>query len=314
MDNRLNPATPMRDDPILRKSAALGVGIFCTLLAGTLFAGEPTPAPETTPEPEASATLPKPEEMLPETGPELSAKQDWTADSLLDQVLRRLPQTPLLVSGRLIVRKRHGVVLQETPFAMSLQWGATPATAIYGLLNAAGEVEERLTVQQTGAGLRECSYATGKPLTPAPAPSLFTSVRDSDLCWEDLTLSFLWWRGGSMLGTEEVLGHPCHVVEIPAPATLQAPAAAPASKPYTKVILWVDQRLFVVLKAEAYGEGNQLLRALWIRSVRRVNDQWMVKDMEIQSYPVRHRTRLTVDDLQIETPAPQAPTGKDPSP
>ena len=57
----------------------------------------------------------------------------------------------------------------------------------------------------------------------------------------------------------------------------------------------------MLLQAEGYSEDGNLVRRLWVKGFKKINERWMIKDMEIQSYPYRHRTRLRVREVAADT-------------
>jgi len=215
-------------------------------------------------------------------------------DALMASVRAQLPRDPLTLSGELIVRRRRGVVVRKHAFEIDLEWGRNPPRATYTLRDLFGTDLEALTVEREPGGGMRLSYARGDPLQPAPIPDLFAPIRKTDLSWTDLTLSFLWWKGGSVLGMEKILNFPCYVVRVPAPSGSKGA--------YTHVRLWIHRKMHVLLRAEGYA-GERLVRRLWVKSVKKVkgadkdDDRWMVKDMEIQSYPARQRTKLRIHDV-----------------
>jgi hypothetical protein len=69
------------------------------------------------------------------------------------------------------------------------------------------------------------------------------------------------------------------------------------------VRLWIEEKIRVLLQAEGYDAQGEAVRRLWVQSCKKINDRWMIKDMEIQQYPEIHRTRLTVRDVKPQPPA-----------
>jgi hypothetical protein len=222
---------------------------------------------------------------------------------LLADVVARLPREPLQVQGDMIVRRQRGVVERSFKFDMSLQWGAQPAVAIYTIRDAFGNPLEQMTVRRASGQPPAFEYAAGNPPTAAVLPGLFDAVQETDISWTDLALSFLWWPGGSVIATNEVRGRRCYVVEVPVPAGLDRPAgAAPAAggraaTPYRSVRLWVDAEIRMLLQAEGLDEEGRTLRRLWVKSFKKVNDTWMIKDLEVQQVDTGHRTKLVILDV-----------------
>ena len=59
-----------------------------------------------------------------------------------------------------------------------------------------------------------------------------------------------------------------------------------------------DNATLILLRAEAYGLDDQKLRRMEVKSFRKINDRWFIKDIEVQSHPTRHKTILRVRDVQ----------------
>lgn len=228
----------------------------------------------------------------------LSSAEQITADQMLSSVVDRLPQEPLIVKGNLIVRFRHGVVEKEMKFDMSLKWGNSPSEASYTLQNNSGVIIERLTVARDNSGKPDFKYYVGNPLASKPLPDLFAPVHDSDMSWMDMTLSFLWWKGGQITGMEEIKGRKCYVIEVPSPAG--------TNNGYAKAKLWIDEELRMLLQAEGYDASGKIIRKLWVKSFKKIDDRWMVKDLEISSYPEIHRTKLQINQVLLD----QVPGGE----
>ena len=128
-----------------------------------------------------------------------------TAQQLLDEVILRLPRDPLDISGDLILRKRHGIELRELKFQMQLRWGDTPATAQYVISDTFGRELERMTVSREHGKEPVFKHFSGTGRAEDKHPDLVGAIQETDISWMDLTLSFLWWRGGRLTGREDVI-------------------------------------------------------------------------------------------------------------
>jgi hypothetical protein len=53
----------------------------------------------------------------------------------------------------------------------------------------------------------------------------------------------------------------------------------------------------MLLQAEALDPGGKAVRRLWVRSVKKINERWIIKDLEVEGFPAEHRTRLDVRDV-----------------
>ena len=213
-----------------------------------------------------------------------------TADGLLDDVLRRFPRDPLDIHGEMIVRKRRGVELSRVTFNMEVNWGADPARFRYRVLDDDGGLRRELLLQLRPGGRPEVTGGGGEGMT------LDSVIESTDLTWADLSLSFLWWRGGRIVGTDQAKGRDCYLVDVPAPAW------GLKSTGYSRVRLWVDQSLQMLLRADGFDANDKHVRSLWVRSLKKTEGRWMIKDMEVQGYPSVHRTRLRIHSVRAHEP------------
>ena len=212
------------------------------------------------------------------------------AEPILKGVIGALPDIPLLVTGELQSRAKNGKLERRFNVEMLLDWQMDPPGARYTLRDRFGASLSHLALSWPGPGQAEYRFFTGNPLQAAPVPNLAEPIEGSDIAWMDLSLAFLWWPGAEVRGEEEVKGRLCQVLDIPAPADAFAGCSG--------VRVWIDPNIHILLRAEAYGMADQKLRRMEVKSFRKINDRWFIKDIEVQSYPSRHKTLLRVRDVQ----------------
>lgn len=213
-----------------------------------------------------------------------------SASSILAGVAGALPDIPLLVNAELQSKTKDGKLERRFQVEMLLDWNMDPPGARYTLRDGFGATLSHLSLSWPEGGPADYRYFTGTPLQAAPLPNLAEPIEGTDIAWMDLSLAFLWWPDGVTRGTEEVKGRECYVLDIPAPTGEFAGCSG--------VRVWIDPRISILLRAEAYGMEDQKLRRLEIKSFRKINDRWFIKDIEVQSYPSRHKTILRVRDVQ----------------
>ena len=213
-----------------------------------------------------------------------------SADELLRGVWSRFPSEPILISGELLVRGRRG---SEPALRLDLKadWGKNPVLAAYTISDDTGVVLERMTVTRRAAGAPEYLYERGNPLKQETTPDLAATIGRTDLSWMDLTLSFLWWPRPEITGTDEVKGRECYVITVNAPPG--------SDTQYARVLLWIDRELGMFLQAEGYDASGERVRRLWIQSLKKISERWMIKDLEVQAYPGMGRTKLLVRSLKV---------------
>jgi hypothetical protein len=222
-----------------------------------------------------------------QTRPQPSARQ------LLDAVVAHLPAEPTVISGEIHVRKRRGTLVGQHRFEMHLDRGRSPAVARYVISDRRGKNPEQLTVTRLQGREPEFEYCTGSPPAPAEIADLSAPIRQTDISWTDLTLSFLWWREGAVVGDDRFKGRPCHVVDVGAPQGSEGGS-------YSRVRLWLDRDMHMLLRAEGYDAQDRQIRSLWVRSLKKLDDRWMIKSMEVQSNQGSQRTKVLVNEVRPE--------------
>lgn len=222
------------------------------------------------------------------------------AQELLDGSIGTLPDIPLVITGQLQSKSKDGDIEARISVEMLLDWQADPPTARYTLRDGFGHALEHLAVTWLPGEAPEYRYFQGDPLVAAPVPVLSDPVRDTDISWMDLSLSFLWWPGGKTVGAEDLRSRTCYVLEVPAPLGAgQAPAGSFGG--CSKVRLWIDPQIHIMLRADAYDASGQFVRRMDVKGFKKINGRWVIQHVEVESYPSRHKTVLRVRDVQDRT-------------
>ena len=209
---------------------------------------------------------------------------------LLQEVVAGLPKDPLQIKARLEARNRLDDLDKVRLAAMSLDWRGGAIQAEYTICDAFGGKLARLEVRRTPGGALVYAGFQGPELKPVEHINLGRPLEDTDINWLDLSLAFLWWPGARTTGTEHVKGRRCYVVEVPVPVGTDAQCAT--------VRLWIEAQVRVLLQAEALDAGRQRVRALRVKSFKKIQDLWMLQDLEVETYPSRHRTLLRVQEVR----------------
>lgn len=252
----------------------------CSLLLAGLLAGA-LPAPA-----QPAVTDAAPEPGLP------------AAQELLDQVVARLPDVPLRVRAQMQSRPREGGAATVLNAEMLLDWHAAEPSARYTFRDAFGAPLEALQVLRPAEGGEQYLYYRGDPLQGAPAPWLYDAIQGTDINWIDLSFAYLWWPYGRTIGREELKGRACYVVELPTPGR--------ATNTYAGVRIWIDPQAAMLLQLTALDERQEEIKKMQIKSFKKINDVWMIKDLEVQDLRTGHRTYLRVRDVEKRERAPAA--------
>lgn len=209
-----------------------------------------------------------------------------SVDELMTRLLARLPSQPVRIEGELVTVPAKG---SKTRLSITIQL-RYPHEATYTIGDVFGRALEQLTVQRDDGGKATYLYLAGSPLAATTPPPLSTRIQDTALTWMDLTLGFLWWSGGRIIGQEENRGQPCYVLDRHAPAGVR--------EPYTSVRIWVDTRASVLLQADTFDKLGEPSRRLAVKSIKKLNNEWMIKDLVVEELPTGAQTTLRVHDAR----------------
>jgi hypothetical protein len=118
-------------------------------------------------------------------------------------------------------------------------------------------------------------------------------VRDTQITYEDLSLSFLYWPNATVQGSETVLMQNCWVVRVHPPH---------GDTQYGTVDLWISKKTGALMQAQAYDPAGKLLRKFKVISGQPIGDGlWILKEMHIESFTGRQEDK-TPTYMDIEKP------------
>ena len=215
-----------------------------------------------------------------------------SAEELLNTVTASLPAVPVLVKAQIQSRNAGGEVERSFGADMRLDWHGRPPSAKYTINDAFGDALEGLNIVWPEAGARQFHYFKGDPPVAARLENLYGAIQGTDIGWTDLSLSYLWWGGGRTVGAEKIKGRYCYIVDLRAPAD--------EAGEYAGVRLWIDPQIKILLQAAAYDAQGQLVKMLEVKSFKKIRDVWIIQNLDVQSFPVRHKTTLRVKEASVE--------------
>lgn len=207
----------------------------------------------------------------------LRAEHMPDGEILMRQLRAALPVTPLRLAGELQSRDRRGDMVRTAPVEMIWHWGGPEPWAEYVLRDRFGSEVDRVRV----------SWPIEKT---EKWDRLFQPLPGLDLTWADLTLSFLWWEGATVIGSERVRGRYSYVLDVPAPEE--------TGGIYAGMRLWIDPDTSLLMQADAYDHRDRIVRRLQVKSIRKIDDLWMVQNLEILNPATRERVTLRVRQVQ----------------
>lgn len=123
------------------------------------------------------------------------------------------------------------------------------------------------------------------------------TIAGTDVCYEDLSLRFLYWKGGKILtdvADSRIKGRDCFVVEVKNPK--------PGVGQFAWVRLWVDKENGTTWQIDGYGRDGKLKKRFTITSVQKLADgTWFFKQMKLEiRNPENPDRTIALDYLEME--------------
>ena len=136
----------------------------------------------------------------------------------------------------------------------------------------------------------------GKAVVMSPS-SYAQTIAGTDVTYEDLSLRFLYWRGGTILpdsADSRIKGRDCYIVQVPNPA--------PNVGQFATVRMWIDKENGTVWQVDGYGKDGKLKKRFTITSVQRLSDgTWFFKQMKMEvRNPQNENRTIALDYLEMD--------------
>ncbi|MDX1952921.1 MAG: outer membrane lipoprotein-sorting protein [Verrucomicrobiota bacterium] len=132
----------------------------------------------------------------------------------------------------------------------------------------------------------EGSQVVGGPFQSSilTGTNIFSPFATSDFWVADWGLEFFHWPEQTVIKREMRKGRSCRVVESRNPN--------PASTTYSRVLSWIDYETGNLIRAEAFDSRGKLLKKFSVRSIKKVDGRWQVKELEIENEQTGSQTIL----------------------
>lgn len=129
------------------------------------------------------------------------------------------------------------------------------------------------------------------------ASSYAQPIAGTDVCYEDLSLRFLYWKDGKVVteGVEtRVKGRDCWVVQVANPN--------PSTGQFAWVRMWVDKENGTSWQIDGYGRDGKLKKRFTITSVQKLSDgTWFFKQMKVEvRNPENPDRTIALDYLEMD--------------
>ncbi len=99
----------------------------------------------------------------------------------------------------------------------------------------------------------------------------------------------------STLREELIGGHHTYVVEA-----ITVSKAVAKELGYSKVIQWVDSKIWMTRKAEFYDLRGKLLKTTFTKNIQQVQGIWTSHLLEVNNHNTKHKTRFTFSEVHYD--------------
>lgn len=159
-----------------------------------------------------------------------------------------------------------------------------------------GDAWKRFDVHIGSKEVRLMLVNNGKAVVMSPA-NYSQNIAGTDVTYEDLSLRFLYWKGGTILpdsADSRIKGRDCFIV--------QAANPSPGVGQFTTVRMWIDKENGTVWQVDGYGADGKLRKRFSITSVQRLSDgSWFFKQMKMEvRNPQNDRRTIALDYLEMD--------------
>ncbi len=224
--------------------------------------------------------------------PAAAPPEDREAVTFVRDLLAQRPATEIAINGVFHIRQPDGH-RSQIPVRYSVRLGGHEWQSVYVTERTSTIGPEELVVthsanQPNRYRLKQISLDGSRTnLITLTGSEAVVSFAGSDFWLTDLGLEFLHWPDQRMVRDARITmrwGRPMKVVESRNPH--------PAVSGYSRVVSWIDSELGSVVRAEAYDVHGKRFKIFDLKSFKKVNGRWHVKDMEIRDDARDSRTRL----------------------
>lgn len=218
-----------------------------------------------------------------------AAQQDMTADEILKEMREMtVSQGDRDVTGSIRTNRSK----EKIPFGLA----ARGETLCFQYKDGDAWKRFDVRIREKNAELAVVENGKAKVMSAA---GYVQPIAGTDLCYEDLSLRFLYWRGGRVLedaSNSRIKGRDCFIVEVQNPQ--------PKVGQFTTVRMWLDKENGTAWQIDGYGADGKLRKRFSITSVKKLSDgTWFFKEMKIEVRDPQNPDRtkalnyLTVEDL-----------------
>ena len=132
---------------------------------------------------------------------------------------------------------------------------------------------EEVIQLRLGENASRLDLVTNDTATKFPTDKLKANVRDTAVTYEDLTLEFLYWPDGRVLGTELVRTRNCWRLQL---------TATSRDLQYWYVLVWVDKASGALMRMDGYDWDGKIAKRFEVVSAQKIDNRWFLKQMRVE--------------------------------
>ena len=139
----------------------------------------------------------------------------------------------------------------------------------------------QLTLNQ---GSQQLKQIIGGKTTSFPSTKIGAPIANSDVSYEDLALSFLYWPNPVIAGEEKLNGQDCWRLHVANPGK---------SGNYREISVWVTKKQRALMKVIGYGPkpARRALKQFEITDLMNIKGKYTVKTMKVRSFDAKGNTK-----------------------
>lgn len=208
-------------------------------------------------------------------------------NTILQNVLAQFPQKPLELDGALLIKNKKGFISHKYNFTARVDINATTPSAKYSFF--VPETKSFMSLETTLGtnGIPKTTFRKGQPSKEVEPPPLDSPILGSDITWENLSMQFLKWTNVVYIGSDTVLGLKSSIIKL-------YPTEFRDTVHYK---IWIADKNSALMRFEEYDDENSLKRTIWIKSIKKIDGGFTVKDLEAEAFPVKHRTKIKINSI-----------------
>lgn len=137
------------------------------------------------------------------------------------------------------------------------------------------------------SGPQPSAWILAGGVATAAAPG--QTLADTGVTIFDLQMPFLYWPDFTYEGPARVRGRPTSSFVLRPPAGQPVPMTE-----LTGVRVLIDVQFHAMVQAELLGAGGTVLKSISLLDLKKVGEQWLVKEVDIRDHRTRDKTRFSV--------------------